>query len=344
MHAIDVDPCTGEETLRQIGSATPRQEARCKWEARITSTTAQQPYTREYLIKANNPVIETKDGIKAGQYITPVTEWIQNEVDVPGTEPPPFRFSDIRGLVQGDFLDDKQYGPLSPFPGANPPAPSKTCSPNDPSSTPTGSPTGPTASASPIAAAQRVGAQILLAGSNTASGISNNDLNFNWTKTSPASATVSLTNPTAATATFTAPKVTANTNITFELTVSLKSNSSQFSRTNVTVQVSPTANDAVFVDTYSWESRQSGTIGVTCHSNVINGDNKKMSLVLNNGGTTLAMTSTGSGRWSYNSNKVKQPTNVQCVSDLGGKSSLVTAPFRRRKRGELGADVLEGVM
>jgi hypothetical protein len=124
--AIEVDPCTGKETYRRIGSAVPKQEARCKWEARL-NTVGLAPYTREYLVTTNTPTAVTKDGITAGQYIQAVSEWIFPEVNVPGTNPPLLPFADIRGLVQGDFLDGKQYGPLSPFPGFAPPAPSKKC-------------------------------------------------------------------------------------------------------------------------------------------------------------------------------------------------------------------------
>lgn len=338
--AIEVDPCTGEEKFRQIGTATPKAgDDRCKWEARL-DVAGRTPYTREYLIKANNPVIETKDGIKAGQYVMPVGEWIQPEVDQPGTEPPPFRFSDIRGLVEGDFLDDKQYGPLDPFPGPKPPAPAKTCSPSDIPSNPDdpNAPAArePVASVAAITAVQRVGGQVFLVASNTADGISNSDLTFAWTKTSPASPSISIQNAAQPTATFTAPTVNADTSFDFEVTVSLKSDTSKSSKAKVTVKVSKTANDVVTLDTYSWQSRQSGTISVTCHSNVVNGDNKKMTLVLNGGATSLNMANNGPGKWSYNARSTRQPTNVQCVSDLKGKSALVTAPTRRKKRGVLG--------
>jgi hypothetical protein len=96
--AIDVDPCTGKETYRPIGTTQPKQETRCKWEARIAPQ-AQAPFTREYRITTNSPVQTTKDGIKAGQFIAAVSEWIFPEVDVPGTNPPPYPFNDIRGLV-----------------------------------------------------------------------------------------------------------------------------------------------------------------------------------------------------------------------------------------------------
>ena len=101
INAIEVDPCTGEETYRQIGTATPRQEVRCKFEAKIASP-PQAPFTREYRIVANTPIQNTKDGIQAGQYVSPVTDWIYPEVDIPGTFPPPLPFTGIRGLVEGD--------------------------------------------------------------------------------------------------------------------------------------------------------------------------------------------------------------------------------------------------
>jgi hypothetical protein len=341
--AIDVDPCTGEETYRRIGSATPRQETRCKWEARL-NTVGLAPYTREYLITTNTPVTETKNGIKAGQYIQAVGEWIFPEVDVPGTTPPPFILTDIRGLVQGDFLDNQQFGPLSPFPGANPPAPSKQCSPSD---IPTDSPTTPTtpnapavdpvAAAVQFAAAQRVGALLSLTGSNTAQGLNNDQLNFKWTQSAGTPA-ITLTNPNTATAGFTAPKVTTETSFTFDLTVSLKSDATKNSIAKVTVKVSPTAPDVVTIDTYTWESRQGGSIAVSCSSNVRNGENKKMTLVVN-GNTNIPMAvSGGAGRWAYTARSTARPNTLQCVSDLSGKSAQRTGTqttTRRKKRGVL---------
>jgi hypothetical protein len=342
--AIDVDPCTGEESYRQIGTATPKAgDVRCKWEFRA-DTTVQSTYTREYLIKANTPVTETKDGIKAGQYVQPVTEWIQPEVDVPGTEPPPFKFSNIGGLVQGDFLDGQRFGPLSPFPGPTPPSPSKTCS-----DTPVPSPSAggdavprdspdPAAAIAPFSATARVGATLFLAGSNTATGIQSSDLVYAWTKTSPASPSISIQNAAQPSATFVAPSVTTETSFVFQLKVSLKSNATKSSTKTVTVKISPTVDDVVKLTSYTWESKQSGTISVSCESNVGNGDNKKMSLLFS--GTTVTMTSAGTpGKWIYTNRSVKKPASVQCVSDLKGKSDVVTATTSRRKRGALGLDV-----
>lgn len=335
--AIEVDACTGKETYRQIGTATPKQETRCKWEARIAPQ-AQAPFTREYRITTNTPVKETKDGILAGQYIMPVSEWIFPEVDVPGTNPPPNPFNDIRDLVQGTVLDNKQFGPLDPFPGVAPPAPSKTCSPGDlpdPNATPTPAPAGigPIAAIAPFASAQRVGVNFQLVGSNNEPQVPTSDLNFKWTQTSPISPTVSIADSTSATATVNAPKVSAETSFVFELLVSLKSNSTLTSKANVTVKINPMINDTVIMDYYTWASSQSGSIEVWCTSNVINGDNKKMSLWLNNGATKRDMTANGGpGKWRYASRDVNRPTNLKCVSDLKGESALRTGTQVTKKR------------
>jgi hypothetical protein len=351
--AIEVDPCTGIETYRQIGTAAPKQETRCKWEARI-ATAAQAPYTREYRITTNTPVKETKDGIQAGRIVAAVSEFIFPEVDIPGTNPPAFPFNGIRDLVQGTVLNGKQYGPLSPFPGTSPPSPSKICSPSDlvdpnatpapspsPSSTPTdGQPAPDTPAIAPIAAvaqftlAQRVGTNFLLVGSNTESKVSAADLIFKWSQTSPTSPLASIANDNAANATIAAPKVTSETPFIFDLLITLKSNTSVSSRANVTVKISPTLNDTVTMDTYTWESKQSGSISVACASNVVNGDNKKMSLWMNTGALKVDMTPNGAGKWVYIARSTNRPTNLKCVSDLKGESvqRLGTQTTARRRR------------
>ncbi|KAK1913289.1 hypothetical protein P3342_005225 [Pyrenophora teres f. teres] len=344
--AIEVDPCTGKETYRTIGSAIPKAETRCKWEARIPSP-AQAPFTREYRITANSPVIVTKDGIKAGQYVTAVTEWIFPEVDVPGTNPPAYPFTGIRGLVQGDFLNGKQYGPLSPFPGPTPPAPSKTCSPAnipDPNATPTPSSTpNPDAPASPspivnilaFSSALRVGTDVVLSGSNNAPGLADSDLTFAWTQTSPSNPTISIISANSPKATFLAPKVSVETSFTFTLTITQKSNTTNTARGTVTLKVSPTIADTVTMDTYTWGSRQSGSITVACSSNVRNGDNAAMNLVLS-GGTPRKMTAVAGspGIWTYSARDTARPSNLKCVSDLKGESSLRagTATTARKRR------------
>jgi hypothetical protein len=350
INAIEVDACTGQKTYRQIGTATPRQETRCKWETRIASP-AQAPYTREYRITTNTPAMETKDGLLGGEYIMPVSEYIFPEVSVPGTNPPPYSFKDIRDLVQGTVLDNKQFGPLSPFPGVAPPAPSKQCSPSDlivvdPNATPSAAPSAtpsstsapvadgpvvaPVASAVQIASVQRVGTNFVLAGSNTEAKLVDSDLNFKWTQTLPTSPSAVIS--AGPTATVNAPKVTTETSYIFELVISLKSNSSISSKANVTVKINPTIADTVAMDTYTWDSKQSGTITVACSSNVVNGDNKKMELQLNNAATKISMTQNGPGKWFYSSRSVARPTNLKCVSDLTGQSAQRTGTQTTARR------------
>jgi hypothetical protein len=180
-----------------------------------------------------------------------------------------------------------------------------------------------------------VGTNILLVGSNTESKLSNNDLNFKWSQTSPTSPSASITNGGSPNAAVNGPSVTTETSFVFELIVSLKSNPSVSSKANVTVKVNPTINDAVTMDSYTWESRQSGTIAVACSSNVVNGDNKKMQLWLNTGTRKLDMINNGAGKWVYNSRSVARPTNLKCVSDLKGESTQRTGTqttARRRRR------------
>ncbi|KAJ8106874.1 hypothetical protein OPT61_g9255 [Boeremia exigua] len=365
--AIDVDPCTGAETYRPIGNASPKQETRCKWEARIATKT---PFTRDYMITTNTPVTETKNGIKAGQFVTAVGEWIFPEVDVPGTFPPPLIFNDIQGLHQGDFLDNQQFGPLAPYPGANQPAAKKQCSPSDiPSNNPSTNPTNPTTPTDttpttndpstgnpstnpgtgtgtqvlPIAAAvqfttaQRSAGLLTLSGSNTEAKLTNDQLNFKWTQISPASPAITLTTSDTATAGFTAPKVTTETTFSFNLTVSLKSDSTKQSQVTVPIKINPTAEDIVTIESYTWASSKSGSITVACSSNVRNGENTGMTLLL--GTTSIKMSSSGgAGRWAYTATKVNRPATVQCVSDQKGKSAQRpgTQTTRRKARGLLG--------
>ena len=116
--AIDIDPCTGQTTDRQIASApTIAGDVRNKFNFRMKQPSGAK-YTREYRLTAANGVSTTLNGIKAGQYVQPVTEWIQPELAVPGLGPIPNDFSGFQHLTQGLGPDDDGniWGPLSPFP------------------------------------------------------------------------------------------------------------------------------------------------------------------------------------------------------------------------------------
>ena len=63
--------------------------------------------------------METSDGILAGQYVQPVTEWIFPEVVNPGATPPALDFSNIGPLANGfgPDADGNVFHQLNPWPG-----------------------------------------------------------------------------------------------------------------------------------------------------------------------------------------------------------------------------------
>ena len=67
---MDEDPCTGEVTERLVASGNPEADARNKWSLDIPRNTNIDLYTRSYMIRISDKVVETDDGILAGQYST----------------------------------------------------------------------------------------------------------------------------------------------------------------------------------------------------------------------------------------------------------------------------------
>ncbi len=88
-----------------------------KFDFRFTSTAGDR-YTREYLFTTSSGTKLTANGILAGQYVQPVTAWVQPEQLLVGAPPLPNDFSAITYLTQGVGLDDygNIWGPLTPFP------------------------------------------------------------------------------------------------------------------------------------------------------------------------------------------------------------------------------------
>jgi hypothetical protein len=155
--AIDIDVCTGKETLRAVTSAvvdTAAGETRNKFDVRLKAGQPGDRYTREYLIQTATTSVLTRNNITAGRYIQPVTEWIQPELVNPGLAPLLNDFSRFTHLTQGLGLDSKGniWGPLNPFPQAGvqvfdvsscppPTTPSGTSAPSTSSPTSTATPT-----------------------------------------------------------------------------------------------------------------------------------------------------------------------------------------------------------
>jgi hypothetical protein len=119
LSAIDIDPCTGKETLRSIITLpVDTAETRLKFDVRIKNPLATDKYTREYMITTATASKLTKNNITAGAYVQPVTEWIQPELANPGNAPVANVFSAFTHLTQGLGPDSSGniWGPLDPFP------------------------------------------------------------------------------------------------------------------------------------------------------------------------------------------------------------------------------------
>lgn len=116
--AIDVDPCTGKETLRSLGTVDVQTgAARNKFVSRMKPQ-AGEKYTREYHLAATGGSKKTTNNIMAGIYVSPPTEIIQPELTAPGIPPIANDFSAFQHLTQGLGPDEagNVWGPLSPFP------------------------------------------------------------------------------------------------------------------------------------------------------------------------------------------------------------------------------------
>ncbi|KAK7914451.1 hypothetical protein PG985_012154 [Apiospora marii] len=119
--AIDIDVCTGEPTYRNVLTATvDATQPRNKFDQRLRASSGDR-YTREYRIVTSSPTKLTKNNITAGQYIQPVTEWIQPELTNPGNAPVAHDFSGFGHLTNGlgRDADGNIWGPLDPFPQSN---------------------------------------------------------------------------------------------------------------------------------------------------------------------------------------------------------------------------------
>ncbi|HZS27516.1 MAG TPA: hypothetical protein VFB76_09820 [Candidatus Angelobacter sp.] len=177
-------------------------------------------------------------GIIAGRYVAPDFTFIFPENLAVGDPPVPLNFSDLSFLVNGqgpwNGFSNQPIGQLNPWPGL--PAPSLTCTSTGGGGggTPTASASASfTSSATPIVAGTVV--TLNSAGSSPSTGP------FVWTQINSGNdPAVTLNTPTAPTTTFTAPTVTANTNLTFQVSVG-GANSTTPATATVTVPIAPPA-------------------------------------------------------------------------------------------------------
>ncbi|XTI87465.1 hypothetical protein V2W45_1456643 [Cenococcum geophilum] len=195
---------------------------------------------------------------------------------------------------------------------------------------PTVSPVASIAAVAPV----RPGIVVSLNRINTAPGLTPADLTFAWTRTAGPTVTWPAPAPTPPHPPLRhRPRQLPQASPS--LKIPLKANPTLFSTATATIKIDPTIKDVVTIDSFTWTSQQGGTLSVTAHSNVVDGSNKGMSLVLS-GNTTLAMSSSG-GKWTYQAGGTKKPTGVQAKSDLGGVSAALTMTAARRRRAALAA-------
>ncbi|KAK1757943.1 hypothetical protein QBC47DRAFT_357845 [Echria macrotheca] len=357
IQAIDIDPCTGEETYRSVSVAQQRPEVggRNKWISRIDGNVP-SIYTREYRAIASTGTVLTKNGLTAGQYVAPILEWIQPELLVPGNEPLINEFSAMSHLTKGVGPDEHGniWGPLEPFPQTGVTVFNISTCPNTPTD-----PTDPTDPSGPLTTAPRIQATIgttvtvnsgnklfvrsddtfTLKGfqDNNSPVFSNDTLTWTWTIVDADSAGTQ-----ANLQTFTPATDGKSASVRFRSTAPTGDYVFQLSITSASQNTTGTATftvnfftgpDTVSVEAVTWTSSQSGTISVTCKSNYLVDSKVGMTVTYpgDKGITTSAMAATppGSGLWAFSARKVSQPGNISCQSLLGGSATRTGTTAKR---------------
>ncbi|KAK4183511.1 hypothetical protein QBC35DRAFT_526074 [Podospora australis] len=361
--AIDIDPCTGEETERSIGVGQERPEAggRNKWLARLDGT-APTTYTREYRFAASLGTQETTNGIVSGEYIMPVLEWIQPEQLVPGVEPPVNQFAAMSHLTRGVGPDEDGniWGPLQPFPQSGVTVFNiSTCTPTGPGTGGGGEEGDPETPAPRIQATIPIapsGGQtatvsnpnVLFARSddtftlrgfqdNNSPVFTNDTLTWTWSVVAAESAGTQ-SNLQTFTPSSDGKSITvrfANSAPTGEYKFQLSvSSASQETMGTATFTVNFfTGPDIVTVETVTWTSSQSGTFGAVCKSNYLVDWKVSMQVTYpaDGGATTSAMAAAppGSGSWSFSARRVARPGTVTCRSALNGQGTRTGTTAKR---------------
>ena len=126
VYAIDVNPCTGVETQRLLGTAFPTPfEQKFTFEPPAIGSFL--PVMREITVKMRQGTTPAANGLIAGQYRAPVGTYIFPMTLIPGLPLIPRNFGDFPFLAKGSgpfHGAGPVVGQLSPWPGAPVPAPS----------------------------------------------------------------------------------------------------------------------------------------------------------------------------------------------------------------------------
>ncbi|RDW59673.1 hypothetical protein BP6252_12760 [Coleophoma cylindrospora] len=351
VYAIDQDPCTGEETDRFITSTNVIPSARNKFRVELPVNSNIGLYTRNYRFKVGDNVVTTSDGIKAGQYVQPVTEWIFPELVTPGATPPPLVFDNIGPLANGFGTaagDDTVFGQLKPWPGAVAPKPAvATCvkpvtSAAGPQPTPTGTGTDDSGSAPPTASAttsagpapsqvkiiafagqdQTVlgGVTVNLVATQNVAGVVGTALSYQWSQIAGPTAGITLSSTTSPSISFVPPIVAVGAvAVSREFRVIITHTSGSQSNDTVVVISDRTSADNKVIDNLTWKSSQSGTATALAHTNLVD-SSATMRIVFGTGAEQLmtkVSTTNGIASYSFNARSIARYTSAEIRSYIG---------------------------
>jgi K319-like protein len=328
INAIDVNPCTGEETTRLLATVDPSTQAvRGRFVYRVLGGFF-EPATREYvMVNEAGTMPNVANGLTAGQFRLPNFDFIGPEFPRLGDPVLSMNFEDMPFLAQGSgplFGTGPLVGQLDPWPGT--PAPAKAvCAANGG--------TAPIVSAGANFTARGL-TVVTLTGTRTLDPNSIGATNL-WTQTG--GPTVTLVNPTTLTPTFTAPNVNTPTPLTFALTVT-----DQFGSTSSSVIV--TLIKAADTVTWGASTWRPGTTNVQKNGNPPKNRNAgKLSLAATStdpsailtvdevaiNGTVLPVGTMGptvppvAGSFALNADGFPQPARLILRSSSGGTATAI---------------------
>jgi hypothetical protein len=301
--ALDVNPCTGQETVRILANVDPgSQPVRGRFHFGVGGG-AFMPPTRELIVLSRTGVTPgVANGLVAGQYRLPVIDFLFPGNRVIGQPLVHANFEDLPFLAQGSGPlggTGPILSQLDPWPGAVAPARISCAS---------GGGTAPSASAGPDQSAVS-GTAVTLSGTATADP-DGGPVAIEWTQAS--GSPVVLSSPAALTASFTAPTVPPlgpPAALSFTLRVT---NAFGTSTSGTTVTVVP-PSDTVTV-TAALYRRLDRTLIVTARSSAAS---STVSLEVVGFG---AMADMGGGAYRLAAFGVADPVTVTVRSSLGGSA------------------------
>ncbi|KAK0118027.1 hypothetical protein ONS95_012338 [Cadophora gregata] len=356
--AIDQDPCTGEESDRLVATTNVVASARNKWEVKVQRGTNVGLFTRNYRVKIGDTAVTTSDGINAGTYVQPVTEWIFPELIQPGGTPPAIDFSNIGPLKNGfGDINGQVFGQLNPWPGATVPSVAACAPPTSTTVTPPAQTddtststavTSPSASPVPVALVANAGPdRNVLAGtfvslsaslnaSQSTSGLLPSDLTYAWTQIAGSTTGITITDATTSKPSFVAPMVAAGVSQSREFRVIITHTPSG-TKSNDTVVItadrSSTSFDHPAFVSLTWASRQGGTAAATVRTELVDPAGS-MRIIFGpvNGGTERVMTrgAVANGQVTYTFSGRSIPTfniaTVRSYITVGSSTVIVPGP------------------